>query len=42
MIEEYNQKKKELDEKYEKEKFQMLDGGDAMFKVENWVPGAKP
>eukprot|EP00347_Sterkiella_histriomuscorum_P001917 403370172 len=42
MIEDYQRKKKQLEEKYEKEKFQLLEQGDQMFKLENWVPGTKP
>lgn len=41
MIEEYHRKREELDAMYEREKQVMLDSGEKMFKVENWVPQSK-
>ncbi|CDW72353.1 ndufa12 domain containing protein [Stylonychia lemnae] len=42
MIEEYKEKMKILEEKYEREKFQFLEQGEQMLKIENWVPGSQP
>ena len=41
MIEEYHRKREELDAKYEREKQQLLENGERMYKVETWIPESK-
>ena len=38
MIEEYQSKKQELDEKFEREKSLLQADGKELFKIERWVP----
>lgn len=42
MIEEYENKRKELDARFERETPEMLESGERVFKIETWVPGTKP
>ena len=40
MVEEFRRQKKELDEKFDREKTQMLPDGKEGYKVETWIPRA--